>query len=111
MTFTQILRRRSSKALKTSLVKHHTIYDVIHKPVMTEKSFALSPLNKYVFRVHMKANKNDVKLAIKELFGVDPIAVNMLITPYKWRSSRKLVRRAYKKAIVTLDSQSKIDLW
>jgi hypothetical protein len=35
----------------------------------------------------------------------------MINVVFKWRNQRKLVRRAYKKAIVTLDKKDKIELW
>ena len=54
---------------------------------------------------------NDVKEAIKYIYNVTPTGVNIINVVFKWRSQRKLVRRAYKKAIVTLDKKDKIELW
>ena len=47
-----------------------TAYDVILRPVITEKSMAESALKKYVFEVAPSANKIEIKQAIVEIFGV-----------------------------------------
>jgi ribosomal protein L23 len=70
---------------------------------MTEKSYKqVEADKKYHFKVHKDANKNDVKLALSKLYSVTPLSINLVAVPYKGRANRKLVRRAYKKAIVTL---------
>ncbi len=87
--------------------------DVIIKPVLSEKSTTLAEMRKYVFRVSKKANKNMVKRAIKEIFNVDPVCVNVINV----RGHRKRVRYNYgytpswKKAIVTLKEGDKIELF
>ena len=45
-------------------------YDIIRKPVITEKSMAAMSENKYTFIVHMNANKVQIKKAVEEVFGV-----------------------------------------
>jgi large subunit ribosomal protein L23 len=91
-----------------------TIYDVLRRPLITEKSnYQNSKLNQYVFEVASDANKTMVKDAIEKLFdGVKVARVNVIIVPAKRtrraRSRRVMVRRgSYKKAIVTLASDSK----
>jgi ribosomal protein L23 len=70
---------------------------------MTEKVYKLAEkFNTYTFRVHNHANKNDVKLSLQALYNVKPKAVRIINVPYKGRMQRKLVRRAHKKAIVSL---------
>lgn len=87
--------------------------DVIIKPVLSEKSTSLAEMGKYVFRVSKKANKKIVKRAIKEIFNVDPVSVNIINV----RGHRKRVRYNYgftpswKKAIVTLKEGDKIELF
>jgi ribosomal protein L23 len=44
------------------------------------------------------------------LYKVHPDGINMVKVVYKWRNQRKLVRKAYKKAIVTLPKNEKIEL-
>jgi large subunit ribosomal protein L23 len=85
-----------------------TIYDVLRRPLVTEKSnYQNSELHQYVFEVTKDATKGLVKDAIETLFDVDVLRVNMINMPAKRtrraRSRRVAVRRSgYKKAIVTL---------
>lgn len=85
-----------------------TIYDVLRRPLVTEKtSYQSGKLNQYAFIVSDDATKTMVKDAIETLFDVTVLRVNIINAPAKRsrraRSRRLLVRRsAYKKAIVTL---------
>ncbi len=84
-----------------------TIYDVIRRPLVTEKSnYQSSKLLQYSFEVAPTATRTLVKDAIETLFNVDVASVNILNTAAKRRrnrSRRLTVRNAgYKKAIVTL---------
>lgn len=85
-----------------------TIYDVIRRPLITEKSNSQNTdLHQYTFEVASGASKTLVKDAIETLFDVDVVSVNVINVPLKysrkWRNRRLSVRRgAYKKAIVTL---------
>ena len=86
-------------------------YELIGVPVITEKTmYQAQEMNTYTFRVDSWVNKNDVKLSLKAIYDVVPKSVRIINVPYKWRMQRKLVRRAYKKAIVTLKEWDKIDL-
>ena len=85
-----------------------TIYDVLRRPILTEKSsYQYGELNQYVFEVAKDATKSMVKDAIETLFDVTVLKVNIINVPAKRsrraRSRRVLVRRGgYKKAIITL---------
>ncbi len=85
-----------------------TIYDVLRRPIITEKSNYLNAqLHRYVFEVTSDATKTLVKDAVETLFDVDVVRVNLMNVPAKrtrrWRSRRLMVRRSgFKKAIVTL---------
>ncbi len=85
-----------------------TIYDVLHRPLVTEKSSYLSgKLNKYSFEVAGDASRTLVKDAVETMFDVDVVSVNILNTTAKRsrraKSRRLLVRKSgFKKAIVTL---------
>ncbi|MDY6935552.1 MAG: 50S ribosomal protein L23 [Spirochaetota bacterium] len=87
--------------------------DILVKPVVSEKTTVMSEENKYVFRVSMKANKHLVKKAVKEIYNVNPVKVNVMNV----RGRRKRVRYQYgytsgwKKAIVTLREGDKIELF
>lgn len=87
--------------------------DVLIKPVITEKSTAITEDNKYVFKVHKDANKVLVKDAVKKIFGVEPERVNMQVNRGKKRRNKYTVgyRPSWKKAIVTLKLGDKIELY
>jgi len=111
MTFRQKQQRRAKKANATSAIKKFSPYEIILAPLMTEKAHAgQESLNKYIFKVHKDANKNDVKAAIMFLYKVEPKKVNIINAKYKKRQQRGLVKRAFKKAIITLGEKDKIDL-
>ena len=86
-----------------------TPYDVIIKPVITERSMDDAQNKKYTFKVATDANKTEVKLALEEIFGVEVKKVNIMNVKGKvkrmGRTSGK--RPDTKKAIVTLTPKSK----
>lgn len=91
-----------------------SIYEVIKKPLVTEKSTTESELlGKYHFVVDTRASKVDVLKAVEALFGVQVQSVNTMI----YRGKPKRVgttfskRKNYKKAIVTLKPGSEIDFF
>jgi large subunit ribosomal protein L23 len=94
-----------------------SIYDILLRPIITEKSsYQSSNLNQVVFEVDINATKAQVKDAVQTLFEVTVERVNMMIVPAKrsrrWQSRRVLVRRSsYKKAIVTLAPGDRIDVF
>ncbi len=94
-----------------------TIYDVLRRPIITEKSNYLnSNLHQYCFEVTPKATKRLVKDAVETLFDVDVLTVNIINVPAKRtrraRSRRLMIRRSgYKKAIVTLSADDTIDIF
>lgn len=94
-----------------------SIYDILRKPIITEKSsYQSSELNQYVFEVHRKATKAQIKEAVETLFDVTVLRVNVINVPAKRsrraRSRRVLVRRSgFKKAIITLAAGDSIDVF
>lgn len=94
-----------------------TIYDVLRRPLITEKSsFQSSKLNQYAFEVAPQATKAQIKQAVETLFKVDVTRVNVLVVPPRRsrrpRSRRVMVRRSQmKKAIVTLAAGQTIDVF
>ena len=84
-------------------------YDIIRKPVITEKSMAAMSENKYTFIVHMSANKVQIKKAVEEVFGVKVEKVQTVRTMGKTKRVGVHVgkRADQKKAIVTLAKDSK----
>ena len=111
MTFREKLQARAKKNLQAKAIKKFGPYDIILAPVITEKSHKQqADENKYAFKVHDQANKNDVKQAIEYIYKVTPLTINMVNVVYKWRTQRALVRKSYKKAIVTLGKKDKIEV-
>ncbi len=92
-----------------SALKH---YDIIVKPVITEKATLLSEQNKVVFRVPLTASKKDVKDAVEKLFKVKVGAVNTLRRKGKTKQFRGVAgkRSDTKNAIVTLLEGYSIDV-
>ncbi len=89
---------------------HH--YDVILAPHITEKATVLSELNKVVFRVAKDATKDEITAAVEELFKVNVLKVNTVITKGKTKRFRGIMGRRddVKKAIVTLAEGQSIDV-
>jgi large subunit ribosomal protein L23 len=91
------------------------LYDVIKRPVITEKSNLQSTdLNQYVFEVSESANKIQIKEAVQVIFDVEVTKVRTMIQPAKrGRRGRKWYMRSkqWKKAIVTLAEGDEIELF
>ena len=91
-----------------------TIYDVLHRPLVTEKSNYLNNrLHQFVFEVDKNATRTQVKDAVETLFDVTVLRVNTVNVPAKRTrraKSRRLAVRdsGYKKAIVTLAPEDRI---
>ena len=100
-----------AKAAATQAIdlKH---FDVVVKPIITEKSTLVGEYNQLVFEVAKTASKPEIKAAIEALFNVKVTAVNTLVQKGKskrWRG--KPYRRSdIKKAIVTLADGQSIDV-
>jgi large subunit ribosomal protein L23 len=87
-------------------------YDVVRRPVITEKSTLVSEHNQFVFEVALDATKPEIKAAVEALFDVKVVGVNTLVTKGKtkrWRG-RPYRRSDAKKAIVTLAEGQTIDV-
>ncbi len=94
-----------------------SVFDIIRRPIITEKSNYLSSyLNQYVFEVAYEATKTTIKDAIETIFDVKVERVNVMVVPAK--QSRNMRNRqmrtrssAYKKAIVTLAEGERIPIF
>ena len=84
-------------------------YDIIIKPVLSEKSYADIANKKYTFKVAKTANKTQIKQAIEEIFKVKVASVNTSNVYGKIKRQGKYegLTGSYKKAIVQLTSDSK----
>ncbi|MEI6597320.1 MAG: 50S ribosomal protein L23 [bacterium] len=92
---------------------HGNAYKIIMKPLVTEKVSGLGALNKYVFSVAKNTNKIEVAKAIKEIYGIKPIGVNVIrMSGKKARYGRISGRRKdWKKAIITLPKGETIKIY
>ena len=87
-------------------------YDIVRKPVITEKATMASEANAIVFEVSIDANKPQIKEAVENLFGVKVKAVNTTITKGKTKRFRGQPgkRKDVKKAYVPLEEGNTIDV-
>jgi large subunit ribosomal protein L23 len=90
------------------------LYDVIKRPLLTEKSTSISEKqNSYVFEVATCADKTEIRESVEKLFNVKVSSINTMIMHGKMkRVGRHQGRRSkWKKAIVTLNEGQKIQLF
>ncbi len=89
------------------------LYEVLRRPLITEKNTVLQMQGKYAFEVAGEANKLQVKQAVEKAFKVTVTAVNMMTVPGGTRrvGRRQILTQPWKKAIVTLKPGDKIELF
>ena len=90
-----------------------TAYDIILKPVITEKTVSLMEQGKYTFKVAKTANKFEIKKAVNEIFKVDVVSIStMNVKGKKKRMGRSEgMTPSWKKAIVTLKEGQQIEVF
>ncbi len=89
------------------------LYEVLRRPVITEKSTELAGSNKYAFEVADGANKLMIKQAVEAAFKVSVTGVNVITMKPKLRriGRRQVMTSPWKKAIVTLKAGDKIEFF
>lgn len=87
--------------------------NVIVKPLISEKSASLAGANQYVFVVRKGVNRIQVRSAIKQMYGVSPVSVNIMnVLGKKVGFSQRMGKRSdWKKAIVTLPKGQTINVY
>ena len=87
--------------------------NILVKPLVSEKATIVNALNKYVFVVSASANKSEIKKAIKELYGVMPISVNIInkLGKFTFTRGRMGKTKDIKKAIITLKKGESIKIY
>ena len=92
--------------------------EILKKPLLTEKVAQLTEkLNRFVFKVDHRANKIQIKAAVKEMYGVNVVAVNTMkyTGKLKTRSTKAGIVSGriatYKKAVITLKDGETIDFY
>ena len=89
------------------------LYEVLRRPLITEKNTFHQSQDKYVFEVDRNANKQLVKQAVEKAFDVTVIGVNIMTVPGKMRriGRRQVLTQSWKKAVVSLRQGDKIELF
>lgn len=89
------------------------LYEVLRRPLITEKNAVQQAQGKYAFEVAGGANKNQIKQAVEKAFNVGVTGVNVMTVPGKKRRlGRRIVMTAsWKKAVVTLRPGDKIEIF
>jgi large subunit ribosomal protein L23 len=91
-----------------------SVYDVIRRPIISEKSTALAEVgNRYAFEVDVKANKFEIREAVQKLFNVKVREVRTMIVHGKLKRVGRFENKKsnWKKALVTLADGQKIDFF
>ena len=102
----------SGKKHTPAKLSNERMYDVVRRPLITEKSTSISEHNQVIFQVSLDASKPEIKAAVEGLFGVKVKAVNTLRQRGKVKITRgrKGRRSDYKKAMVTLEEGQSLDI-
>ena len=89
------------------------LYEVLRRPLLTEKNTALLAQNKYAFEVAEEANKPQIEQAVETAFKVKVTAVNVMMVRGKTRrvGRRQVLTPSWKKAVVTLKPGDKIEFF
>lgn len=89
------------------------IYDILRRPIISEKAAKLSESNSVVFEVAPSATKEDVAKAVQAIYNVKPTKVNIVVTKGKVKTFRGRstgTQRTVKKAYVSLPADATLDL-
>jgi large subunit ribosomal protein L23 len=86
------------------------LYEVLQRPLITEKASLLKERDKYAFQVASRATESQIKDAVELAFKVKVSKVNVMMVPGKTRrfGRRQVTNSPWKKAIVTLAPGHKI---
>ena len=98
------------------------VYEVLKRPLQTEKTMYLKDIHQYAFEVDDRANKAQIKEAVEEIFEVNVLSVNVMKQPAKRRRnprSRQMGKKAqqkvrlagWKKAVITVQADQRIELF
>ena len=87
-------------------------FNIILRPILTEKTTNMSEFNKVAFVVHKSATKNQIKYAVEKIYNAKALSINILNIKGKVKRFRGNLGKQsdYKKAIVTLPKDIKLDI-
>ena len=94
------------------MINKLNLFDKIISPIVTEKSTNQSQFGKVIFKVPRSSNKISIKKSIEKIFKVNVIKINIINKQniVKLSRGKKIKKKGYKKAIVTLKKGQSIDL-
>jgi large subunit ribosomal protein L23 len=86
------------------------LYEILRRPLITEKATVLKEEDRYVFEVASNSTKSQIREAVEQAFRVKVTKVNVMTVPGKTRryGRRQVTSSSWKKAIVTLVPGDKI---
>jgi large subunit ribosomal protein L23 len=89
------------------------LYEVVRRPVITEKATLMKEQNRYAFKVAKEANKRQIREAVEVAFKVNVVKINVMSVPGKMRrvGRRQAMTPSWKKAVVTLGPGQKIEFF
>ena len=90
------------------------VYKIVEKPLVTEKgTVMLSEGNRVIFKVHLDANKIEIREAVQKIFSVTVLQVNTQVVRGKRKRFGKAMgqTRSWKKAMVQLKEGDKIEIF
>jgi large subunit ribosomal protein L23 len=89
------------------------LYEIVKRPLITEKATRMKEQNRYAFEVAREANKRQIKDAVEAAFKVNVVKVNVMSVPGKMRriGRRQALTPSWKKAVVTLGPGQKIEFF
>ena len=89
------------------------LYEIVRRPLITEKATLIKERNRYAFEVVKAADKRQIKEAVEAAFKVSVVKVNVMTVPGKMRrvGRRQARTPSWKKAVVTLAQGQKIEFF
>ncbi|MDR1207477.1 MAG: 50S ribosomal protein L23 [Rickettsiales bacterium] len=109
------MAEKKEKVVKTEKTAKATagMYDVLRRPIISEKSAKLAESNGMAFEIDAKATKKDVANAIKAIYNVAPEKINIVNVKGKvktFRGKSKGTQKTVKKAYIALPKDAKIEI-
>ncbi len=89
------------------------VFEVLRRPIVTEKTTEMLDQSKFTFEVAKGANKMQIREAVEKAFSVNVVDVNVIRVPGKTRrvGKRQVQTSAWRKGVVTLKPGQKIELF
>lgn len=103
----------AEKKAEKKIVATAGMYDILRRPILSEKTAKLSENNGIAFEIAADATKEDVARAFQAIYNVKPVKVNIVVAKGKVKSFRGRnsgTQRTVKKAYVSLPADAKLDL-